>query len=371
MGIWEDHKEPIYEKWKDYWYRTHPIDIAEYTWDYLFTGGKEIRARLFCELWHHLSPDSVINIELAFAMECIHVASLILDDSPWMDRAIERRGKCTLHHQFSERKALLIAHDIMRIVYEIWLTHRPPHCPEEEWVKWMRTTLEHLTIGQYYDLEKKGSLLEMASLKTGALFGAVCQTVAGCVQLDTSFWREWGIRLGVLFQWVDDWNDREEDAQKGSRNAFNEDHLFAETIYRMYWNELEFSIGSSWFDQPFGQYMKSYFTSLLTSTPAISLSLADLSAFSPTPFSFILPSTGYLYRRVEEKKKEYQITLPFETSEEMIQTLLIMIQRQEKFQPLQTDLWKIDENEWEHVPEIREWIERVQLETELSSVINK
>jgi hypothetical protein len=46
----------------------HPVDVAEYSWNYLFTGGKEIRSKLFCELWKYLSPDSDVCAELAFAI---------------------------------------------------------------------------------------------------------------------------------------------------------------------------------------------------------------------------------------------------------------------------------------------------------------
>ena len=45
---WEQIKPEIYEKWKKYWFNTHPDNIAEYSWNYLFTGGKQIRPRLFC-----------------------------------------------------------------------------------------------------------------------------------------------------------------------------------------------------------------------------------------------------------------------------------------------------------------------------------
>jgi hypothetical protein len=375
MGVWEEKKGPIYKKWKEYWYNTHPVEIADYTWEYLFTGGKEIRARLFCELWHYLSPDSEVCVELAFAMECIHVASLILDDSPWMDRATERRGKRTLHLQFSDRKALLICHDVMKMVYEIWLSCRPEHVLQEEWKTMMRLTLERLTIGQYYDLERKGTLVEMASLKTGVLFGCVTQTVAACIQLDPLFWKEWGIRLGILFQWVDDWNDREEDRIQDNRNAFNEDHISTSMIYNIYWSQLHYTIGSSWFQLPFGQYMDRYFSSIpfLINSESLtsSYTLSTLSQFEPISISFVLPPPVQLHRKFVEKKKEHEFSLPFETSEEMIQTLLTMTNRQDEFQPLQTYLWDLNETEWDHVPEIQDWIKRVQEETELSKTINK
>ena len=121
---WDILKPTIYEKWRTHWFKIHPADVAEYSWNYLFTGGKEIRSKLFCELWKYLSPDSEISAELAFAIECIHVSSIVLDDTPWMDNASERRGRKTLHTVFSPKKAVLIASELIdRIIsshYEFW-----------------------------------------------------------------------------------------------------------------------------------------------------------------------------------------------------------------------------------------------------------
>ena len=38
---WEEIKRPLYEKWKKHWFDTHPHNIAEYSWNYLFTGGNK------------------------------------------------------------------------------------------------------------------------------------------------------------------------------------------------------------------------------------------------------------------------------------------------------------------------------------------
>ena len=102
--LWHSNKEKIYNKWKKIWFDITPYEYAKYSWDYCFEGGKQIRPTLFCELWSYLSPDYEINYELAFAIECIHVSSLILDDLPSMDNAETRRNKKTLHLQFSRKE---------------------------------------------------------------------------------------------------------------------------------------------------------------------------------------------------------------------------------------------------------------------------
>jgi len=292
---WEVHKPHIYEKWKQYWYSTHPPDIAEYSWNYLFTGGKEIRARLFCELWKYLSPDLMVCAELAFSIECIHTASLILDDTPWMDNATERRGKTTLHLVFTQKKAILLAHDVMYMVYLIWNENKPSHISLHDWELFMKDKLQRLMIGQWYDLERSGKLTDLASLKTGVLFELVTETVAVCTKLDQEFWKIWGNHLGILFQWMDDWQDREEDTLLHSRNAFNEAYDTTLLTYGQIWQKIERDIGVSWFQLPFGQFMRNYFTRgiPLPSQPLSVSSLSDLFLSYPTshlPFLYhILP----------------------------------------------------------------------------------
>lgn len=263
MLYWDKYKTNIYETWRKYWFETHPLDIADYSWNYLFTGGKEIRAKLFCELWHYLSPDSEVKNELAFSIECIHVASIILDDTPWMDNASERRGKKTLHLVFSPKKAVLIAYDLISMALMIWKHNKPDRIDMESWTTLLKSKLQRLMVGQWYDLEKKGTLIELASLKTGVLFELVAEAVAVHVELDQEFWRIWGNNLGILFQWVDDWNDREEDIQQKNRNAFNENYNITSETYASIWNSIQKSIGKQWFTTEFGKMILNYFTSCI------------------------------------------------------------------------------------------------------------
>ena len=145
---WTELKRPIYDKWRSYWFTIHPKEIAEYSWEYLFTGGKEIRARLFCELWSYLSPDLEVDAEFAFMIECIHAASLVLDDMPMMDNALTRRGKPTLHRYYSDKKALLLFHDVMTMVQTIWISKCPTFIPRKDWTMLLKGKLQKLITGQ-------------------------------------------------------------------------------------------------------------------------------------------------------------------------------------------------------------------------------
>jgi hypothetical protein len=285
MSIWDNYKSEIYNKWQLKWFEIHPPDIAEYSWNYLFTDGKELHAKLFCELWGYLSPDSEIIAELAFAVECIHLASIIFNDTPWMHNANERGGKTTLHIMYSPNKALLIANNVITIAVDIWKNNKPPHVSDETWKNLLISKLQRLSIGQWFDLEKKGNLIQLASLKTGVLFELVAETVAIYVGIDSEFWRIWGNNLGVLFHWIDDLNNIQENKLQNKRNAFNETYVITQQNYVYLWQKIEKEIGSQWFDRPFGQFMKTYFTDdafkITSETPKYNL-LSEINKINET-----------------------------------------------------------------------------------------
>jgi len=266
--VWLKYRDPIYKTCKAYWIDTHPKDIGEETWNYLFTGGKQIRPNLFCELWKYLSPETPVRAEVAFVIECIHVVSMVLDDSPWMDNSSERRGKKTLHVSLSPKKSMLIAYEALEMVADLWKQNCPPSFTDREWVDFLRCKMERLMVGQWFDLEKRGDLVSVASLKTGVLFELVTEVVAIYLDLDRDFWREWGSNLGILMQWVDDWDDREEDRITDTRNAFNEEHEDTVMKFTYLWHKIQTGIGDFWFQENFGKWMKEYFTGNLEEVQA-------------------------------------------------------------------------------------------------------
>jgi geranylgeranyl pyrophosphate synthase len=346
MLVWENYKKNIHNKWRQKWFETHPDTIAEYSWNYLFTGGKEIRAKLFCELWQYLSPDSEVCAELAFAIECIHVASIILDDTPWMDNAQERRGKKTLHNVYSPQKALLIANDVISIAVDIWKQNQPRHISEQIWKTLLISKLQRLTMGQWYDLEKKGNLIELASLKTGVLFELVSETVAICIDLDSNFWKIWGNNLGILFQWMDDYLDIEEDKLQENRNAFNESYDITLKNYIFLWQKLEKDIGPQWFNRVFGQFMKSYFLDKLQ----ISINTLKYSSLSdiniPYPNELVIPELNDM----TDKKEEYNYFKDFINGlnrENIVKRVLKMSENVFSFSAINSKFWNMTDQELE------------------------
>jgi hypothetical protein len=357
---WDIHKYTIYKKWKKYWYNINPPDIAEYSWNYLFTNGKEIRPRLFCELWVYLSPDSIIPTELAFAIECIHVASMILDDTPWMDNATERRGQKTLHVMFTPKKALLIVYELLIIVRKIWQNNKPIHISKESWEELLKNKIERLIIGQLYDIEKIGTIYEVASLKTGVLFELISETVAIYLDLDTNFWKVWGNNLGVLFQWIDDWNDKDEDKLYNIRNAFNEAYIDTVKNYTFLWMKIEQYIGSDWFLSEFGSYIKQYFT-INTDIPHNIIKKSSIVNLYSILFTSSLP---YISTIIIPKHIKHNIITDLYTftGKDILRLLYVFLNELFTHKEITKNLWNINENEWEFIPEIKEILDRAKNE---------
>ena len=354
MYKWDHAKQPIQAKWRAHWFSIHPPKVAEYSWNYLFTGGKEIRPTLFCELWHYLDPGTPINAELAFAIECVHVASIVLDDTPWMDNAPTRRGRPTLHAQFSPKKALLVTYSLLDMVRTIWSDNRPSHVPTTVWHHLLQSKLQRLAIGQFYDMEKKGTLLELASLKTGVLFELVAETVALHLTLDTEYWRRWGNCLGILFQWMDDWYDQEEDRIQESRNAFNEDYQTTLQQYTTIWSQIESGIGPQWFQTPFGEFMRTYFTKSLSILPQdASQDAANNSLWSKTT----LPYPPCPHVRIEDIPQHRLNSLPpFLARINILQSVIRASNEFFTIPSLRANLWDIDESKWED--EVKTFLEQ-------------
>lgn len=257
-ATWQSLREEAMRPWRERWIATHPAGIGEKSWDAIFAGGKEIRPALFCELWQHLVPGQAPDGELAFAIECIHAASLILDDTPLMDNAAERRGRPAIHALYTTYKAIYFAFEIAEIVFDIWTKKAPADAAAAvDWWNFLRDKVLQLGIGQYYDLLGGTDLHTLAVLKTGTLFELATEMVALRAGLSRVAWRTWGRQIGVLFQWADDWADRAEDRVAGSRNAFLEK---PDLIKAHYYALLERSdIGAEWRARPFGEWLMRYY----------------------------------------------------------------------------------------------------------------
>jgi hypothetical protein len=353
MTSWECLCEDVYRIWKPWWISRHPLDIGEASWVYLFEGGKQLRPRLFCDLWNYLSPETTPCAEVAFAIECVHVASLLLDDSPWMDNASERRGQPTLHCRWSPKKALLLCHDVLEMAYEVGRKCAPQYVTETEWKQMAKEKLHRLCEGQLMDIERQGSCFELASLKTGTLFEWVAEVVAIGVGLDRTFWKIWGNHVGILFQWVDDWMDQEEDRVGGQRNGFLEAREHVYSAYHHLWKTVQQGVGYGWFERPFGRILYSYFTEHVPIRPV--LCLPSPSSSLSDRIGSILSSTAY------PPLSPIPLTGPRKKGNALLTWLRMQITSPEisNEHPFLSSLWDYPESQWSSHPEIKKWKNRI------------
>ncbi len=367
--VWDVWKATEGQRWRAWWIARHPPEVGGASWSLLFEGGKEIRPRLFTWLWECLAPDQPVCAEAGFIVECVHVATLILDDLPWMDDATERRGRPALHRVFSVRKALLLAVDVLAMAWEViqvtpWLRNQWEAEPER-WRAWGREIAYGLWMGQWWDLSTASdgiTAYERAALKTGTLFEAVAKGVAWAHGMDGAWWGAWGRTVGVLFQWVDDADDLEEDRRTGKPNAWNEPGTTER--YREEWQRVVQGAGSAW-KTPFGERLYRYLSRPLGSRGAEAKILTSvigigdiwpngssvLRVLGPvSPVSPVSPADGLgiaFLRWFAPLFRSESFDLPFEDLDALC-------------------LWGIDEEKWSSILETRwpaiapaiQWMER-------------
>ncbi len=197
----------------------------------LFSGGKRLRPVVTLLGAELVGGKSEIIVPAACAGEFIHTSSMIFDDLPCMDDSNERRGKTSLHAQFGEGLAVLVAISFLNAAYNlVFVNHKNP--PE-------RAIQAHAEIvecvgaagmvgGQSVDLAlAKGAnsnnfsnedyaFESVRNLKTSALMRLALRVgaiLAGANHLELNNLSRFAGLLGDAYQLSDDLLDLEEDGE--------------------------------------------------------------------------------------------------------------------------------------------------------------
>jgi len=198
----------------------------------LFAGGKRIRPLLAVASAETVS-DAPIGVEnAACALELVHTYSLIHDDLPALDNDDLRRGRPTCHKVFGEAMAILAGDALLTLAFEVLSKLEGVSAERRlDLVRELATasgTVGGMIGGQVNDLEGEGkhptaALLEsIHRAKTGALlrasvrFGAI---YAGADAAQVAALTEFGIRVGLAFQIVDDILDVEQPSEALGKTA--------------------------------------------------------------------------------------------------------------------------------------------------------
>lgn len=181
----------------------------------LSAGGKRIRPLLVLEFCRVCGGDEKSAVSAACALEMIHTFSLIHDDLPCMDNDDYRRGKPSCHKAYGESEALLAGDALLNLAYGI--ISRDERISPETAIKLIANLTEAVGVfgmigGQVIDTDYDGDmdeklLLEMYSMKTGALLKTACQMgciAAGAEEAKLEYAAVYAEKLGLAFQIIDD-----------------------------------------------------------------------------------------------------------------------------------------------------------------------
>ena len=188
-------------------------------------GGKRLRPFLLIEAALMLGYEDVGVWQVAGALECVHVYSLIHDDLPCMDDDDLRRGKPTVHKAYDEAMAVLSGDALLTLAFEI-LADENVHKDADIRLKLITDLTSasgtHGMIGgQVIDIYADGQvqdealITQLQALKTGALIHYAVVSggrLGGANEQDLQNLSTYAHALGVAFQIRDDILDAEGDA---------------------------------------------------------------------------------------------------------------------------------------------------------------
>ena len=182
-------------------------------------GGKRVRPLLTFAAGELADADPGRLEVAATAVELIHAYSLVHDDMPCMDDDVLRRGRPTVHVEYDEATALLVGDALQMLAFQLLAEPMRQMEPARQ-LDMVRTLAvaagsRGMAGGQAIDLEATGKALTQAELefmhvrKTGALISAAVKLGALCAGPCPAALEQYGHRVGLAFQVVDDVLDAE------------------------------------------------------------------------------------------------------------------------------------------------------------------
>lgn len=218
MNRYVEFTEKELKKYNNYSHENRPqvnlIDAMNYS---LRAGGKRIRPALVFAFCEALGGEMEIASAPACAIEMVHTFSLIHDDLPAMDNDDIRRGKPSCHKAFGEAMAILAGDALAVLPFEIIADSQTLTSEQKVLIISVLANSmgrDGMIGGQVIDMENEkrddideDNLRNMYRCKTGQLIAVSCVMGAICADCDNETIRaaaEYGMRLGLAFQIVDD-----------------------------------------------------------------------------------------------------------------------------------------------------------------------
>ena len=201
----------------------------------VLVGGKRLRPSLTyitSELGPKQFKSETVDV-VAASVELIHCYSLIHDDLPSMDDDSLRRGNPTCHVAFGEDIAILAGDALQTLSTDIIV--RCPDLSDNEKVNILKQISSAcgwsgMVEGQLIDISNDRSLKEedldnMHKKKTGELIKA--SLVVGCIlsginKDQIKIIKDYGEKIGLAFQIIDDLIDLREDYNTTGKEGFSD-----------------------------------------------------------------------------------------------------------------------------------------------------
>ncbi len=197
--------------------------------------GSLVRPRMVTDLCaaYAFSPSN--GLQLAIALEYFHTASLIFDDLPCMDDAVERRGAPCVHVAAGESSAILAALALINRAYAL-LWNSVSLCPPDRRVRALAYVEQHLGVngllnGQSLDLNYSNLPHDLVTTERVALGKTVSlirltlvlpAMIAGAPARELQLLDRIAVFWGLSYQAVDDLKDvlqgPEQSGKTGSRD---------------------------------------------------------------------------------------------------------------------------------------------------------
>lgn len=188
----------------------------------VLSPGKRVRPLLLVSATAALGGKVDDVMDAACALELVHAASLVLDDLPCMDDASLRRGRPTLHLQFGEDVAALVATALVSHAFRLVASGGSLQAgARAEMVVVLADAVGHrgLVSGQLSDLRgaspqgaarPAAEAAQVNQFKTGSLFRAAFSMAAlatGAPASSRSRLERCADEIGQAFQLLDDLKD--------------------------------------------------------------------------------------------------------------------------------------------------------------------
>jgi octaprenyl-diphosphate synthase len=171
------------------------------------TGGKRIRPTVVLLSAKIGEPSMADAIRVSAAVEIIHTATLLHDDS--IDRSDLRRGLPTVNTLWNDQVSVIMGDHLFCTAFRLLHDARMFDIASV-----LSVGSDRMTFGEMFQMDLRGrydipeeTYLDMVRHKTAALFSSACEAgamVGGLSGVEASHLRRFGECVGMAFQVVDD-----------------------------------------------------------------------------------------------------------------------------------------------------------------------